>query len=498
MDSQIDGNVSLNEVLQFTQRHRVCILKGLGITVAAVMVVTFLLTPVYESESRLLVKFGREYVYTPEVGDRSVNMSVSRERQTAQLNTELEILRSRDLIEDVVTTIGLNVLYPGISKEARPSQPGVLSSAVLRFASNLAADRIRDADVLRITFRHSDPALTARSLNLLVERFRTRHLQAYGDAQATAFLDEKVAGIRGQLQKAEDQLKQFQKETKAFSADDQRTLLLQQRRDVEAFLKAARNEIAGLQQKVAYLRSEKEKAAGSSRLASEQNKAVADARAQLLELRLQEQKLLSSFSESSRAVESVRKQIQLVEQFLEQQRAAIGQGEFAEDLEKQIVGLAGELRFQEARRDNLLGQISQLDEQIAALTERGGEYRNLVRERETSEKAYQVYEQKLQEFRTFQEMDAQNIANIGVIQAATVPTSAVWPRKSLNLLLGMVLGLGVGLAWALATDYVERRGQPEPAVVPGDPATLVEPGTVHWRSPLRERGDKAKETPGDA
>jgi hypothetical protein len=58
--------------------------------------------------------------------------------------------------------------------------------------------------------------------------------------------------------------------------DDQRTLLLQQRRDVEVLLKAARNEIAGLQQKVAYLCGEKEKVAGSSRVASEQNKVVTD------------------------------------------------------------------------------------------------------------------------------------------------------------------------------------------------------------------------------
>lgn len=491
MDRQFDGFVSLSGVLQFAQRHRIRVLTGLVATVVVVMGVTSLLTPVYESESRLLVKFGREYVYTPEVGDQSVNMSVNRERQTAQLNTELEILRSRDLISDVVTNLGVNALYPGISDQARPSAPSQLASAVSRFASSLLAERIRDADVLRVTFRHSDPELAARALSLLVERFRAKHLEAFGEAQATAFLEDKVSDIRKQLQNAEDQLKQFQKETKAFSADDQRTLLLQQRRDIESSLKAARNEIAALQQKLAYLRSEKEKAAAGTRVASEQNKAVADARAQLLELRLQEQKLLSSFSESSRPVESVRKQIQLVEQFLEQQRAAIGQGEFAEDLEKQIVGLTGELHSQEARRDNLLGQLRQLDEQIGSVTDRGAEYRSLVREREASEKAYQAYAQKLQEFRTFQEMDAQNIANINVIQSATVPLRPIWPRKRLNLMLSVLLGLGVGIAWGFAVDFLQGRSQLGAAVVPGDHSTLVEPGTVHWRMPIQGSATKS-------
>jgi uncharacterized protein involved in exopolysaccharide biosynthesis len=499
MDSRLDGFMSVSEILQFGRRQWVRILTGLGITVALVMVVTFLLTPVYESESLLLVKLGREYVYTPEVGDRAASASVNAARETAQLINELQIIQSQDLIQDVLTTVGVNVLYPKISKEARPTHPDELAAAVTRFTADISADRIRDADVLRVAYRHPNPDLAAKALKLLVERYLAKHLQAYGDTRATAFLEEKVADIRGQLQKAEDRLNQFQQETKAFSADDQRAQLLLQRRDVESLLKAARNEIAGLEQKIAYLRSEKEKVAASSRLASEQNKAVTDARAQLLELRLQEQKLLSSFSESSRAVESIRKQIGLVEQFLEEQRAVIGQGEYAEDLDKQIVGFEGDLHFQEARRDSLLGQISQIDKQLGALTDQGVQYRSLQRERDATDKAYQAYEQKLQEFKTFQEMDAQQIANISVIEPASPPLTPAYPRKLLNLVLGTFLGLGVGLAWAFATEYRAGRGRPEPAVVPAEvPTTLVEPGTVHWRTPGQGSAREAEPKPEDA
>jgi uncharacterized protein involved in exopolysaccharide biosynthesis len=134
-----------------------------------------------------------------------MNAPANRERQTAQLNTELEILRSRDLIEEGDSRRCQRPL-PGDQQEARPSHPAELRANVDRFGANLSAERIRDADVLRIAFRHPDPELTAKALNLLVEHFKAKHLRAYGDAWATAFLEEKVTGIRSQLQKAEDKL----------------------------------------------------------------------------------------------------------------------------------------------------------------------------------------------------------------------------------------------------------------------------------------------------
>jgi uncharacterized protein involved in exopolysaccharide biosynthesis len=486
----MESVVSLEEVVRFGRRHWLRVLKGLGATVAIVMLYTWMVNPIYEAEARLLLRFGREYVYTSEVGDRNVAMGASKDRQTAAANSELEILRSQDLARAVVTSLGVNALYPGLSDKPQPDDPAVLSQAVARFARNVSANRIKDADVLRVTFRHGSAAMTAKALNLLVEKFRAKHLQAFSDAQATAFLDEKVVNMRKQLETAEDNLRRFQKETQSFSTEDEATILSQQRRDLEASLKGARNEIAGLEQKLSYLRSEKERAVTDKDRFAEQNSTVSEARQQLLGLQLQEQKLLSTFSETSRPVQDVRKQIQLVKDFLEQQRAAIGQGEFAENIDKQIVDGAAELRFQEARRDSLIGQLRQIDKQISSSADLGGEYRNLVREREAIAKNYEAYKQKLQEFSTFQEMDSQNITNISVIEAADMPLDPVWPRKALNLLLSIVLGLGVGLAWGFAVDFRESRNRRGAYVVPSDQLALVEPGTVHWRIAIQGSASK--------
>jgi uncharacterized protein involved in exopolysaccharide biosynthesis len=471
--------ISLQEAFRFAQRQRRRILGGMAATVGAVLLLTFLMAPTYEAVSLLLVRFGREYLYRPEVGaDTSGNPAV-RDRQTF-IKNELQILRSKDLIEGVVTSVGVNKLYPKISDQPRPSDPNLVGAAVLLFLQNLYTDPVLDSDVIRVAFRHSDPATAAKALNLLLDQFKDKHLLAFSDPQATAFLQEKVSQSRDELTKVDEKLNALHIDTKLFASDDndQRAdAVFKPRRDLEAAFKETRSQIAGLEEKLTYLRSEREKAsADTSRPASEQNRAIADARAQLLELELQEQTLLTTFSENSRSVVSVRQQIQLVKDFLDKQKAAIGEGELAEDLEKQIVAVVADLRFQEARRDSLVAQMAQLDKELGQVPEQAAQYRDLVRQREAVEMTYEKYVKKLEEARLSEAMDREKIANVSVIQSAAAPLIPIWPSKLLNLLVGLFLGACVGIGWALAAEWLARRRGLGDAVVGGpSPAADASP-----------------------
>jgi len=69
-----------------------------------VTVASFLTTPVYESEASILVKIGREYMNRPEIGNNAPIMSLNQEEV---INSEIQILKNRDLIEKVIATLTL-------------------------------------------------------------------------------------------------------------------------------------------------------------------------------------------------------------------------------------------------------------------------------------------------------------------------------------------------------------------------------------------------------
>ena len=74
---------------------------------------TFLITPTYRATAQVLVKLGRDNIYIPETGN--VNPVINM-RQEEQINSEIEILKSRTISEKVVNAIGPLALYPKLGE----------------------------------------------------------------------------------------------------------------------------------------------------------------------------------------------------------------------------------------------------------------------------------------------------------------------------------------------------------------------------------------------
>ncbi len=92
------------DVLNVLFKHQRKIVATFLVIVGAVALYTFTTTPLFEAKASLLIKLGREYVYRPEIGEERPQMALNREDM---VNSELEILTSRDLAEKVIETIGI-------------------------------------------------------------------------------------------------------------------------------------------------------------------------------------------------------------------------------------------------------------------------------------------------------------------------------------------------------------------------------------------------------
>jgi len=449
---------NLRDFLTVLFKHKSKIIFIFLSIVIIVTVVTFLLPPVYEAKSSLMVKIGRENIYNPEVGDINPIFSINTEEV---LNSEISILTSRDLFEKVITTLKIENIYPDLIKSP-PANMTPLDAAIILFGKNLSAEGIKKSNVINVTFQNKDPLIAAKAVNLLVDYFREKHLQVYSNTKSS-FLDKQLAVYDQKLKQAATSLEDYKQKNHIYSLDEQRTLLLKQRTELDTTLKNSINTVDELQKRLASLQGLKQVVAADSSLytTSELDRIIVEARSKLLSLQLEEQDLMKKYSEENRLVQQVRNEIQLVKSFLADQEQTISgkvrTGNLVyQDLQKDLVKTEADLNAQRAKASTLKQQVSQLEGELRSLELQDKEIRNLERDYSLAEKNYQIYKDKTEEARISDDMNSNKLANVSVIQAAAVPAKPVKPRKRLNIALGIIIGTVSGIGFAFFSEYTTQ------------------------------------------
>ena len=90
-------------------RHKWKMVFFFTTAVCLVTAVTICSSAIYRSEAKLLLKIGRESVTLDPTAATGPVMHVTQSRRS-EINSEIEILRGRDLIEQVIDSIGCDQL----------------------------------------------------------------------------------------------------------------------------------------------------------------------------------------------------------------------------------------------------------------------------------------------------------------------------------------------------------------------------------------------------
>ncbi len=436
----IERDFTLTDILIVIFKHKYKVIAFFFSLAITVSFYTFLMTPIYEAKTKLIVKPGREFIYKSEVGNDV--LPVTNNNFEEMLNTEIEIITSRDLAEKVVTALGIETIYPdSINNSLTNAYP--LEAASLKFKKNLSAKSIRGTSIINVSFQHHDPQISAISVNLLVELFKEKHLQTFSNPKSTSFLEEKLETYRKKLEESEGRLEDFKQKYKISSFEKQRNLLLNQQIEFDTSLKIAGNRIGELQQKINSMNIKTQINPENIPLytESERSDIIDNARNRLFGLQQREKVLKSQYKNNSRMVTDIRKEIQFVVNYLNEQR---------------VLKAMALLQSQESIHTAIKGQLKELDKKIQAFDLREDGLRNLQRERTIIEDNFKIYLKKLEEARISDELDNQKIASISVIEEAIVPKHPIKPRKKLNIALGIVFGAITAFGLAFLFEYMDN------------------------------------------
>ena len=399
----------------------------------------------YQSRMRILVKNARaEVVITPEKTDAPSNSS---EVSETQINSEIALLTSKDLLQQVVVKSGMD-------KSAADGNVPAVEAAVLELERDLEIARTRNADIIEISYLSSSPERAASVLQNLADLYLEKHVKLHRPAGTHEFFQNQTNQYSQQLQAVENTLAQFQQENKVISLDEQKQINLQKMAEARARYLESIGSVKDATQRIERLQQQLDKTPArvptQSRLLPNQY-SLERLSTMLVELRNRRTQLLTKFPPTDRLVREIDQQITDTRAALDEAKrsSSVEQASdinpLRQTLETEMAKVRLELAGQQARRDDLAQQLQQYEATLSQLEQATKQHVDLKRQVSQAEGNYQLYAKKQEEARIADELDEKKITNVSLAESPVVQRAPAKPNRRLTLGLGVFLAVFVSL-----------------------------------------------------
>lgn len=422
---------------------------GLGLAVYALV---SQLAPTYTATAKVILDTRKAQIIT-------ANEVVADIDPTEQIvNGEISVLRSNLLLGDVVATLGFDRLRAIDPMEAPPSFTDRAKAALLDLAglsgrgtpeadggTGLMSDEeihtqrligaIRramsvfseaDSYVIVVRIETVSPELAMVLANTIAERYIRLQLDGRRDAveQATAWLEERVAELRADVEAAEAAVARFQAES---LLRDGGTIdnTSQQLAEISSQLAAARAARLEAEARYTQLMKVVDEQGLEAAAATVSTPTIEVLRAQLLDLRQQDAVWAESYDESQpRRAKLIRE--------MEQLRADI-----AAEIGNVLATRQSELEVARIRENSLRENVLELEARVMSITQNRLGLRQLEREASAARQTYETLLARMTETRTQKQLQQPDAK---LIEQAVLPAVPSAPRPKLLAALGLALG----------------------------------------------------------
>jgi exopolysaccharide transport family protein len=372
------------------------------------------------------------------------------------LRTQFEVLKSRTLARRVIDELKLDKneeFQPGapgavgsalayvraLFSHSSPKEPDPLRPIVDAYLNHLDVAPVRQARLVNINFESKDPELAARVINAHAKQFIDQNLQFKVDATEAAsdFLEQNLVTLKQKLEKAEDQLQQYsQKNQILFTEEGKNTATEKLRQLQEAYTKAQEERF----QKESYYRLVEDNHTDDLPQITD-NKLITDLTSKMADLQRQESELAVTFRPDYPLRQRIVGQIGQLHSTIDSEKGrviAVIRSEYAAAQDRERL-LAAELEKQR-------GAVNKINEDII-------QYNIYKGDADSVRQLYDGLQKRLKEASVSAGLTA---SNIRIVDRAEVPEFPIRPRKTVNIALGLLLGLSLGIGLAFFQEYLDN------------------------------------------
>ncbi|MET4001064.1 polysaccharide biosynthesis tyrosine autokinase [Marinobacterium sp. MBR-109] len=444
------------------------------LTIVVMMLATLIvmsMTPIYRAVSTLLIE--QKTAKAVSIQDMYGLEGGSNE----YLQTQFELLKSRELAERVVRQLNLTT-HPEFDPRQQPeplidikgmldritssglvpfttpddleqnealTEARIFDQVVRDFMSRTIISPVMKTQLVKVEIEMADSRLAAQAANTLANAYIENQLESKLQMTQTAtdWMNERLSGLKDKLQESERKLQAFRESENLVDLEGVTTVAggeLSQTGD--RLIDARRNRAAAESQ---YRQVAAMKDGGWRRLATVpavlSNQLVQQFKADEGRARAKVEELSRRYGPKHPTMIAAQSELQAATANLRSQ------------VEQVVASIEREYQLATANERSLQGSFDQNKVEIQDIKRKEFKLRELQREVDTNRSLYDTFMTRLKETSATSDFEA---VNARIVDRAVVPEVPVKPKKSLIVLLAGILALMAGVAMALLLEFLNN------------------------------------------
>lgn len=455
----IKRELSLHDIFSILWRRKWLILFSMLLTLMIALLFTLSAKPTYRANATLqierqgpeVVSFGKTESLAGEVD--SLNDPFFR--------TRYETLKSRKLLKRVIADTNLRasltgendqpsaidniredmMVFLGFSKKTRQSKSQLLVDFSALLLQRLLVQPIDKTHLVEIYYEGSSAQEAKDVVSSLVHHFITSQIDSRSETEdfAKEFLTKKVDDARRRLHTSEENLVAYSNAKGILGIDEAQTRHVTTLNQLNSALVQA--EVARSAAESKYTQMQR----SGNTLNALSNPVIVNLKARLVGLEGEYQEKLKIFKPSYPDMQYLNQQIVDIRTKLQLETATIKN---ASNNRLKATYLAA--KSQERR---LRDELARFNQRLRKLQNSGIDYNKLKREVESNARLYKRLLQRIEEVNIASSV---NTSSITIIDPAVKPIKKYRPRPALNLILGLLSGLFLGLGLAFLREALDQ------------------------------------------
>jgi succinoglycan biosynthesis transport protein ExoP len=435
-----EKEIHLRDYLRVLLKRRHTVYTFFTIVFVVVLIGTLSATPIYKASTKVLIERVEPYnltmmypYYTP--------------YDPEFYETQYQLIKSTSVAQKVVRMLSLENTYESyfkgdkIKSSDERTKGEILADVI---SSGIVVSPVKNSKIVDVSFMSANPVFAALVANTVAQAYieEILEMRMTTSRYSLEWMSKKAEEEKAKLERSEKALQEYMRAQNIVTLQDKVALTPEKLSELNTQLVRAetkRKELEALYNTVAKHSENLRGAEIVPAIAAEPT--IQSLRNQILKAEENREELSKKFGKKHPAMIKAEEELRILQQKKDQEI-------------KRVIGtIKTEYELAKSNEGSLRRMLSSAKAEALDLNEKFIQYGVLSREVETNRQLYDALIKKMKEQSVTEEI---RTVNVWVVEKAEKPVSPVKPRRTLNILLGIIVGLFGGIGLAFFIEYLDN------------------------------------------